>query len=304
MVDARLAHAECHATSGVAAYDHIAFCVRPIAQPLAPRLTAPSIVRHLGVDTGGLASAAGRHDDVDVLLMNLGSSGSYYGEFAGERISKPLRRDAISFVPAGTDVYLEFPASHSALMLAFPRHILAELRDQMGVAAARPIHCEHAPRIAQLVRIAEREAGMADMASTLVMEGLVRAIGSAILQDDGSRHDAEADRVYISPGKLRRVTDFVLANLDQPIGLEELAAVADLSPFHFSRVFKKARGESPCQFVRSARLEHARRLLSNTDLPLAELALACGFANQSHFTAAFSRATGLSPARYRRLTAR
>jgi AraC family transcriptional regulator len=105
------------------------------------------------------------------------------------------------------------------------------------------------------------------------------------------------------PRKLRRVLEFVDANLDQDIGLDDLARIAELSPFHFSRVFKLATGSSPYHYVRDRRLKRSRLLLAEGRLGIAELALACGFANQSHFTAAFTKAMGVSPGRFRRQTA-
>lgn len=112
------------------------------------------------------------------------------------------------------------------------------------------------------------------------------------------------DRIYLSPPKLRRVIDFVEANLHERIGLDDLAQAAGLSPNHFLRVFKLATGDTPYHFLRARRLERARQLLAANTLTLAQLALECGFANQAHFTAAFSREIGISPGRYRRAVRR
>ena len=114
------------------------------------------------------------------------------------------------------------------------------------------------------------------------------------------RHAQRADRIYLSPPKLRRVMAFIEANLQESIGLADLAQAAGLSANHFLRVFKLATGETPYHFLRTRRLERARQLLADERIPLAELALECGFANQAHFTAAFSREIGISPGRYRR----
>jgi AraC family transcriptional regulator len=108
-------------------------------------------------------------------------------------------------------------------------------------------------------------------------------------------------RIYLSPPKLRRVIAFIDAHLHESIGLDDLAAAAGLSANHFLRVFKLATGETPYHFLRARRLERARQLLAASAVPLAQLALECGFANQAHFTAAFSREIGISPGRYRRM---
>ncbi|MBA4045689.1 MAG: hypothetical protein C0510_00095 [Erythrobacter sp.] len=123
---------------------------------------------------------------------------------------------------------------------------------------------------------------------------------SGPLTAEGQNTLSERDRVHLVPSKLKRVTAFIEANLDKRIGLADLAHAAGLSPNHFLRVFKRATGDTPYQYLRARRLQRACELLSRSSLPLAELALDCGFANQAHFTAAFTRQFGVPPGRYRR----
>jgi AraC family transcriptional regulator len=98
---------------------------------------------------------------------------------------------------------------------------------------------------------------------------------------------------------LNRVTDFVLNHLHQDLSLEQLAREAGFSPYHFARLFRQRTGQSPHQFVVQKRIEKVRQLLQETDTPLVEIALASGFANQSHLTQVFKRACGLTPHAYR-----
>ena len=99
--------------------------------------------------------------------------------------------------------------------------------------------------------------------------------------------------------KLRRVTQFIEAHIDKTIRLEDLAASAALSPFHFHREFKRSTGMTPHRYIMHVRMEHAKRLLSSSDTPLAEVAAQVGFADQSHFSANFRKATSMTPLRYR-----
>lgn len=103
----------------------------------------------------------------------------------------------------------------------------------------------------------------------------------------------------LTPQQLRRVTDFVHAHLSHDLSLALLAHQTGFSPYHFARLFRRATGESPHQFVVRQRIAHAQHLLSQRAMPLAEVAVACGFANQSHFTQAFKRQLGLTPRAYR-----
>lgn len=99
--------------------------------------------------------------------------------------------------------------------------------------------------------------------------------------------------------RMRRVVDFVEANLHRDIHLNELASVAALSSFHFARSFKQMTGVTPVRYIWRRRVERAKVLLRNREVPLAVIALDCGFSSQSHFTTVFKRETGYTPAQYR-----
>jgi AraC family transcriptional regulator len=100
--------------------------------------------------------------------------------------------------------------------------------------------------------------------------------------------------------KIRRVMDFIEENLDRDLSLEVLAAEVHISPLYLPRAFKTAVGQSTHQYVLRRRVERARKLLSNSDMPIAEIALNSGFSSQSHLSNWFLRFVGVSPATYRR----
>jgi AraC family transcriptional regulator len=100
--------------------------------------------------------------------------------------------------------------------------------------------------------------------------------------------------------RLRRVEEFLMAHLADDIGLDDLAATAGLSAKHFARAFRQSTGMPPHRWLIERRIDRARAMLVEGDLSLAEIALACGFADQSHFTAAFRKAVGATPGMYRR----
>ena len=118
--------------------------------------------------------------------------------------------------------------------------------------------------------------------------------------------DTENTRAPLDPtaGKLSaervaRVEQLVKERLAQPIHVEDMAAAAGLSPFHFSRMFHAATGKAPHAFVTSKRMEAACDLLANTDLPLAKVAIEVGYRTQAHFTGVFHRHVGVTPRTYR-----
>lgn len=105
----------------------------------------------------------------------------------------------------------------------------------------------------------------------------------------------------LSGYKLNRVREFINANLEEDLSLADLAAIADLSQFHFARSFRKSTGQTPQQFVTEQRIERAKQLLAKDDLPIVEVGLQTGFKNQSHFTTLFRKYTKFTPKTWREL---
>ena len=99
--------------------------------------------------------------------------------------------------------------------------------------------------------------------------------------------------------QVARAIDYMETNLSESLTLLEVANVSGLSRSHFSRRFKSATGAPPHQYLMSMRVERAKRMLAHKG-PIAEIALACGFAHQEHLTRIFRRLTGFTPARFRR----
>lgn len=100
--------------------------------------------------------------------------------------------------------------------------------------------------------------------------------------------------------RLQRVVEYIHANLAKEITVEELAAAASLSRFHFSRMFKATTGKSPSRFIGQLRLELAKSLLI-AGRSIADVADDCGFSSESNFVRSFRRATGRTPGQYRSL---
>lgn len=105
----------------------------------------------------------------------------------------------------------------------------------------------------------------------------------------------------LTPVALRRVREFIAAHLRQEIRLEQLAAVAGLSCYHFARSFKLSTGLSPHAFVVHCRVEEAKRLLARTTLPIAEVARRTGFKGPSQLSTRFRAMTQQTPTAYRQL---
>jgi AraC-like DNA-binding protein len=129
----------------------------------------------------------------------------------------------------------------------------------------------------------------------------------ALLQVESDSRDRTADgepgaaRCRLAPWQLKRVMRFIDANLGTKVGPQALADVAGLSTSHFARVFRSTVGKSPYAYLLQRRMERAKEMMLETDLPLVQIALDCGLADQAHLTKLFTRVVGIGPAAWRRV---
>lgn len=285
-------------------FGSLRFSNEPETELLSQHESRIQAVRYGGGRDSGLARASGLLIGNDAVMVNLSASTRHRGRIGDVRVDRPLQRGQVSFIPHDHYIDLDYPGDFRSLMLFIPHDDLHRVVADLGVDQLQPIISERNDRLGQLVAMVAHELQAPGFASDLMTDGLIRAIGAALIQWETGPHERIGDRIHLSPVRLARVIDYIESTLDQEIHLTDLAAIAGLSPFHFSRVFKLETGETPYHFVGMRRLERARLMLLDAEMPLAELALSCGFASQSHFTAAFSKAMGVSPGRYRRTRGR
>jgi AraC family transcriptional regulator len=123
---------------------------------------------------------------------------------------------------------------------------------------------------------------------------------AAALLKDGSTPAEAVGSGGMAPWQARKIARLVEASLDRGVRISDLAASAQLSKSHFSRVFKVQFGRSPQQYVLERRVVRAQRLMLGHDRPLCDVAQACGFADQAHLSRVFRRLVGATPNAWRR----
>jgi AraC-like DNA-binding protein len=137
-----------------------------------------------------------------------------------------------------------------------------------------------------------REFRSDDPIAPLAMEGIALELLAGACRQASSRAPAV-------PRWLRSVCELVHARFCESLALGELAAAAGVHPAHLARTFRRCYGCTVGDYVRNLRTERARQELRTSDRPLAQLALALGYADQSHFATAFRRQTGMTPSAFR-----
>ena len=119
---------------------------------------------------------------------------------------------------------------------------------------------------------------------------------------EGARHASNSSSVTVIPPWLRVARDYLETNFLRPLSLAEIAGAAGVHRVHLSREFRRYFSTTVGEFLRRKRIEHACHLVSATNTPLSEIAMTCGFSDQSHFSATFRRQVGLTPARFRQMS--
>jgi AraC family transcriptional regulator len=197
---------------------------------------------------------------------------------------------------------------HDVLHLYLPVERFAQHAELRGGADVRPESVRYLGGMNdELLRMAGAsllgEIRAPTSAGRLMVESVSLALTARIIERYAGgvqRGTLARPRHVLTEGRLRRVLQFMAEHMEDDIGLDELAAVAGLSIFHFHRMFANAIGMPPHRYLSEMRLERAKTLLALGRTSLAEISLACRFSSQSNLSRAFRRATGMSPLGYRK----
>jgi AraC family transcriptional regulator len=220
----------------------------------------------------------------------------YRCHIAGRSLSHEPPPGSLAVCPAESDYSADAHGTAEAILVSVDPGRLA-------LAAAEDSEID-----AQLIdRFSDYDQALLDFAQTLASESaagfpngpfLWNEIASAFIDGLLARHTAKFDgRVRGTLGKdvFRRLRDYIMAHLDEPIEVAALARLARRSPFHFTRVFTQSVGMSPHRYVVHLRLERAIELMRDGQSGLAEIAASTGFADQSHLSRWVRRVHGVSP---------
>lgn len=133
----------------------------------------------------------------------------------------------------------------------------------------------------------------------LAMEQVTNTILVSMLQNMGITKRVSSVKGGLAPNVTMLVCDYMQANFKRQIYLSELAALAQLSEYHFCRMFKQSLAQTPQAYLLAIRIEQVKGLLRTGKGSIADIALQCGFANQSHMGRYFKKMVGISPRQYR-----
>ena len=215
---------------------------------------------------------------------------------AGDLVFYDLKRDPVAL--------LDKP--HHSLLFYLPRAALNAIADD--AAAPRIGDLNYKPgvgvndaTISSLGSTILPALSHADQANRLFVDHVTLAAGIHLASTYGGlRPVVRPVRGGLAPWQERRAKEVLSANLDGSVPLKDVARECRLSVSHFSRAFRRTMGVAPHNWLLTRRIEVAKEKLRNSGLSLSEVALACGFADQSHLTRVFTGMVGVSPGAWRR----
>lgn len=210
------------------------------------------------------------------------------------RLHRPLDVDEGWILPAGSNGLCTYDEALSYSTVAVPAALMKEAGLGSGPDFAPLVGCLD-PLLVQLVKTAVQQG---DEAPLLYRETMALALATHLAH---TLAPSIAPAAFTTDPRLRRALDYIYDHLADDLSLDDMATEAAMSPFHFSRVFKAATGQSPLQYVISERLKLAQMLFRTTSLSVAEIANRAGYEDVSRFGQHFKRATGVTPAAFRRV---
>ncbi|HEV7395825.1 MAG TPA: AraC family transcriptional regulator [Pyrinomonadaceae bacterium] len=260
-------------------------------------------LEHCGLTSGDLPEHC--HQEHTVLIALSDSSHGELNTSSGTHLTGPRKKGSVCVLPSGM--------AHTASLEGESEHLALYLDPLLVQRAAADAHvkgnvqvverCYNGDRVISTIGTALlAELNNEGLGGRLYVESLANVLAVHLL-----RHYTDSPKIEsrfvggLSGQKLRQVKKFIAENYSNDLRLNDLAEQAGMSSFHFAREFKKSTGTSPHQYLIKFRVDQAKTLLANSDLPLTEVGLQSGFSHQSHFTRLFHKLTGTTPQSYRHL---
>jgi AraC family transcriptional regulator len=239
-----------------------------------------------------------------VLVEDMRGSGRFSGDLGAGRFSQAIRKGDLILTPPDFATTAVMDHVQSVRSLAFPvaqwQSIIEDAADGQPSFDASELYGRifNSSTVQSLVRklwaISDEEGGPSRL--------LARAAGCEILAELSRLGGApfRPSRGGLAPWAERRCLDLMRARLSEDLSLDELAAEAQLSTFHFARMFKQSIGVPPRVYLTQLRVERACELLKGTDLPVTEIAFEVGYSTNQVLARVFLKHMRMSPTDYRR----
>jgi AraC family transcriptional regulator len=238
------------------------------------------------------------------IIVELGRAIKIEGRQNGHLQKERFLRGDVSYVPPGTQCGAHWEEAREMLVILLEPSFVARTAHevlQKACIETVPQFIRRDPLIEGLGLALGAELESDGSPNRLYAESLANVLAVQLLRRYSASTQPLREAIRALPKyRLRPATEFINDHLERDLTLAEIAAQVEMSPYHFARMFKQSTGLAPHQYVLEQRVERAKTLLADTQLPLVEIAYRLGFTDQSHFIAVFRRLTATTPKAYRK----
>jgi AraC family transcriptional regulator len=248
--------------------------------------------------------------DCHCLLLNLGTPLHLNAHLGKRKFEGKVRAGKVAIIPAGSSWSCRSRGSHSrnALLLylrpLFVRSVASGYYFSYEEIALTPQIGFRNRHILHVAMSLLQELNEANVVGKPYADSLAIGLAMQMVRRYSSLRDVRIGRGGMSPHKLRKALGLIDHHLAEEeegrVPLRVVAKEVGISYFHFSRAFKQSIGTSPTNYIAERRIERAKKLIQETDLPISEIAIRSGFSSQSHFTTCFRRFAKVTPKSFRK----
>lgn len=219
----------------------------------------------------------------------------------GQQKQQQVRSGHVCILPANLPHEVILERKYESIVIDFQSEFVEQIADELVGKNVEIIEqwAARDPLIKQLGIDLRREFHQ-QPPRTLYVESVVQVLANHLVRNYSSNPVVTEDiTAKLTPKQLQQAIDYIHDRLTEDIRLSELADLVKMSQYRFARAFKQSTGMPPHQYLLSQRIDRAKQLLTNTQLPISDISYQLGFASQSHFTATFRRFTTITPNLYR-----
>lgn len=262
-----------------------------------------------GPDKTGITAPI--EDDAFLIALQLMDCADF-DLYADGRLIRPnqFNAGAIAIFDLRTNMAMERRDPFHVVDLYIPRGSLDALAEDANASLIKDLHHEPGeafpdPIARHLLQTIQPALANPRFASELFVDHIAMALATHVAHTyGGMRAKMDSKSGTLAGWQERRAKELIAANLTGNITLADLATACELSIRHFTRAFRGSTGMSPHTWLLRLRIEKAKHFLKNSRSSLADIALDCGFADQSHLTRVFQRSVGVTPGAWRRMQQR
>ena len=244
-------------------------------------------------------------DDAFVVSVELSRAGSRrFFQQGGETHLGLLEAGTVHIADLATRPSAYVCSPFHSVLFRVTRAALDDLAQESGVAAVGALRCAPGtddPVLTHLAAALLPSLQRPAEASALFLDQMALALYAHVAHVYGGTAPRAGATAGLAPWQERRARELLSADLAHDLSLAEIAAACGLSRSHFGKAFKTTTGQTPHAWRTAQRIEAAQKLLRDDTASLPEIAIACGFADQSHLTRVFGARVGSSPAAWRRM---